>query len=139
MEDAGRASKGPEVRVVCAWHEALNGGDADRLVALSHPDVEVGGPRGKGSGAHLMRDWVNRAGVTMEPLRVYHRAATVVVEQAVQWRSDGSGEVIGGQTVASVFVVRDGLVASVARYDDLAGALDTIGLDHSDEARSEHG
>jgi hypothetical protein len=37
-----------EVRVVEAWHAALNEGDVDRLVGLSHPDVEVGGPRGVG-------------------------------------------------------------------------------------------
>jgi hypothetical protein len=34
----------PEVRIVKDWHEALNG-DPDRLVELSHPDVEVGGLR----------------------------------------------------------------------------------------------
>jgi hypothetical protein len=29
----------PEVRIVKDWHEALNSGDPDRLVELSHPDV----------------------------------------------------------------------------------------------------
>ena len=46
--------------------------------------------------------------------------------------------VIGGQTVASAFVVSDGRVASVARYDDLAEALDAVGINNSDETRSEH-
>ena len=40
----------PELRVVEAWHEALNDGEVDRLVGLSHPEVEVGGPRGIGRG-----------------------------------------------------------------------------------------
>ena len=35
----------PEVQTVRTWHEALNGGDWERLVALSDPEVEVGGPR----------------------------------------------------------------------------------------------
>ena len=35
----------PEVQTVNDWHEALNSADVDRLVALSHPGVEVGGPR----------------------------------------------------------------------------------------------
>jgi hypothetical protein len=32
--------------VVRAWHEAVNQGDVDALVALSDDDIEVGGPRG---------------------------------------------------------------------------------------------
>ena len=35
-----------EVHVVEAWHATHNEGDVDRLVGLSHPDVEIGGPRG---------------------------------------------------------------------------------------------
>ncbi len=45
---------------------------------------------------------------------------------------------IDRQTVASAFVVTDGRVASVARYDDLAEALDTLGIDYLDETRPEH-
>ena len=48
----------PEVQTVLAWHEALNAGDADRLVKLSHPGIEVGGPRGGGRGGALLREWV---------------------------------------------------------------------------------
>ena len=43
MQEQGRVS---EVHVVEAWHAALNEGDVDRLVGLSHPDVEIGGPAG---------------------------------------------------------------------------------------------
>ena len=135
MENERDRSK---VRVVEAWHDALDAGDAERVVALSHPDVEVVGPRGRSSGARLIRDWVDRAGVSIAPLRVFHKADTVVVEQAAEWRSGESGEVIGSQTVASVFVVSSGRVASVARYDDLAEALDTAELEHSDEILPEH-
>ncbi len=49
-----------------------------------------------------------------------------------------SGEVIGRQTVTTVFGVSGGQVASVMRYDDLSEALNTAGLDHSDEIRPEH-
>ena len=58
MENERDRSK---VRVVEAWHDALAAGDAERVVALSHPDVEVVGPRGRSSGARLIRDWVDRA------------------------------------------------------------------------------
>ena len=60
------------------------------------------------------------------------------MEQTGQWRSAESGEVIGNQTVASVFAVCDGLVTSLVRYDDLPQALKTAGLDQSDEIGSEH-
>ena len=71
----------PELRVVEAWHEALNSGELDRLVELSHPEVEVGGPRGTGRGAQLLREWMGRANIRLEPRRVFHHADTVVVEQ----------------------------------------------------------
>jgi limonene-1,2-epoxide hydrolase len=127
-----------EVRVVEAWHAALNEGDVDRLVGLSHPDVEVGGPRGAGRGVQLLREWVNRANVRLEPRRLFSRGGTVVVEQAGQWRSAESGEVIGSQSVAAVFAVCAGLVMSLVRYDDLLEALKTTGLNQSDEIRLEH-
>ena len=125
----------PEVHVVEAWHEALNAGDADLLVALSHPNVEVGGPPGASRGARLLREWVDRANIRLEPRRVFRERDTVVVEATAQWRSADTGEVTGGQTVGSVFVVRDGRVASVTRYDDLSDALGATGLDESHETR----
>jgi hypothetical protein len=127
-----------EVHVVEAWHAALNEGCVDRLVGLSHPDVEIGGPRGIGRGVQLLREWVDRANVRLDPRRVFRRGSTVVVEQAGQWRSGESGEVIGSQTVASVFAVCDGLVTSLVRYDDLSQALKTASLDQSDEIRPDH-
>lgn len=126
----------PELRVVEAWHEALNTGEVDLLVELSHPEVEVGGPRGTGRGAQLLREWVDRANIRLEPRRIFHHADTVVVEQWAQWHSTDTGHVIGGQTVGSVFVVRDGQVKRVMRYPALADALDATNLDESHEKKS---
>jgi ketosteroid isomerase-like protein len=122
-----------ETRVVRAWHEALNSGDVDLLVELSHPDVEVGGPRGVGHGAQLLREWVGRAKIRLEPRRVFHREDTVVVEQWAKWRSADTGQVTSGQSVSSVFVVRDDRITCVMRYPDLADALDAANLDESYE------
>ena len=121
----------PEIQTVIAWHEALNNGDVDRLVALSHPDVEVGGPRGSAHGVQILRDWVDRANIRLEPGRTFDEADTVVVEQGAEWQSAEPGRV---QTVASVFVVSDGLVTSVVRYTDLASALRAANLDASHES-----
>jgi ketosteroid isomerase-like protein len=126
-----------EVQIVKAWHEALNDGDVDRLVTLSCPDIEVGGPRGSGHGVQLLREWVDRAGIYLEPQRIFHRADTVVVEQKAQWRSADTGQVTGSQIVGSVFVVRNGRIVRVMRYPDLANALHAGNLYESHETRSE--
>jgi ketosteroid isomerase-like protein len=102
-------------------------------VELSHPDVEVGGPRGSGHGTRLLREWVDRANISLEPRRFFHRAETVVVEEEAEWRSAKTGEATGSQTAGSVFVVRDGRVARVMRYDDLAGALRAANIDGTHE------
>ena len=124
-----------KVRIVKNWHESLNDGDVDRLVALSHPDIEVGGPRGTGSGAQLLREWMDHANIRLEPRRVFHQAETVVMEQKAEWRSAETGQVIGSQTVASIFVARDNCIVSVLRYDTLDDALSTANLDESHEAQ----
>jgi hypothetical protein len=130
VEKDGRA---PEVRVVEAWHDALNSGDVERLVSLSHPAIEIIGPRGRGIDEQLIRDWAGRTGISLKPQRVFYKADTVITEQAAEWRSAESGEMTGNQTVASVFIVRDEQVVSVARHDEPAEALDSASLSHSDE------
>ena len=130
------ATTAPEIRIVRAWHKALHSGDADLLVELSHSDVEVGGPRGVGHGTQLLREWVGRANIRLEPRRVFHRADTVVVEQWAEWRSADTGQVTGSQSVSSVFLVRDDRIARVMRYPILADALDAANFDESYEARS---
>ena len=118
---AGRIS--PEIETVAAWHEALNSGDVKSLLDLSHPDVEMGGPRGTVRGAQTLREWVDRANIRLEPERVFHEKDTVVAQQRAEWQAGGQ------QTVASIFVVRDGLVTSVVRYPGLAEALRAANLD----------
>ena len=125
----------PELRAIKAWHEALNSGDADRVVALSQPNVEVGGPRGAGLGAGLLRKWIGRANIRLEPRRVFHKVDTVVVEQRAEWRSADAGQATGSQTVASLFVVQENQIAKVLRYDDLASALSAANLDESNETQ----
>jgi ketosteroid isomerase-like protein len=79
---------------------------------------------------------VERANIRLEPWRVFHHADTVVVEQWAQWRSTDTGRAIRGQTVGSVFVVRDGRITRVMRYPDLADALNATDLDESHEKKS---
>ena len=109
------------VRVVGAWHAALNGGDVQALVRLSDRAITVGGPRGTASGTQLLREWVERAKVRLEPRRIVPRGEAVVVEQEATWEDADPDD--PPAVVASVFVVRNGRVASVVRFDDLQTAL----------------
>src|SRR5438552_2665023 len=120
------------VESVLAWHAALNSADVERVLPLSTDDVEVGGPRGSGHGADVLRDWVARAGVHLEAGRVFARGEVVVVEQSARWSSP-DGKLADPQTVASVFRVQNGLVSSTVRYPDLPSALEAAGLSISDE------
>ena len=110
------------LELVRAWHAAVNAGDADQALALSTPDVEVGGPRSSGRGRQLLLDWLGRAAIRLEPLRFVCEAQTLVVEQSAQWATEDGG-FTEPQTVASVFQVRDGLVSRVLRYPDVSAAL----------------
>ena len=127
---------GPDLDNVLAWHEALNAGDAERVASLSHPEVEVGGPRGSARGRQVLKDWVGRANIRLEPLRSFQRGGTVVVEEAATWRDAGTGEKVGEATVATVFALDRGMVAGIFRHDGLEEALQGAGLDRSDEIRT---
>jgi SnoaL-like protein len=123
---------GQEVVTVDAWHQLLNAGDIEGLLALIHPDVEVGGPRGASRGLQVFREWFGRAGVGLTPVRYFHKGAVVVAEEDGLWQAPG-GEAIGSQTVWSLFSVEDCLITRIYRFDSLAGALRAAGMDEADE------
>ena len=114
MADAS-AVKRDRFEVVRAWHEAVNRGDADALVALSDDDIEVGGPRGSARGSAVLRDWLGRAGIRLEPRRWFASPAELVVEQVATWRGP-DGTITDPQTIASSFAVENGLVRRTVRY-----------------------
>jgi|SRR5579872_6539586 len=111
------------IETVNAWVSAANSQDIERLVALSDPEIEVGGPRGSGRGSQLLRDWLGRAGLTLETLRTFARDNTVVLEQRGVWRSLETGEVTGERALASLFQVDGQRVMKFARFDTLEEAL----------------
>ena len=134
MADAS-AMKQDRFAVVRAWHEAVNRGDADALVALCDDDIEVGGPRGSARGSALLRDWLDRAGIQLEPRRWFASPAELVVEQVATWRGP-EGKASDPQTVATSFSVEDGLVKRTIRYGSLTEALAATGLTLLDEVPS---
>jgi hypothetical protein len=118
---------------VDSWHEALNAGDADRVARMSTEHVEIHGPRGVARGRDVMRAWAAGAGVRLVPTRWFCGADDeVVIAQRATWAQDDGG-FTEPVTVATAFRVRDGLIGSVARFDDLGDALASLGLGAADE------
>ena len=122
------------VEVVQAWVAAANAQGIGRLVALSDPEIEVGGPRGTGRGSQLLRDWMGRAGLTLQTQRTFARGNTVVLEQRGVWRSLETGEITGERILASLFQVVGQRVVKFARYDGLDEALAAGELSLADQA-----
>ena len=121
------------MEIVNAWVEAANAQDTEGLIALSDPQIEIVGPRGSGFGHQLLRDWLARAGLTLETLRRFAHDSSVVLEQRGVWRSMETGEISGDAVVASAFEVNGQRVVKFARFDSLDDALRAAGLSPSDE------
>jgi ketosteroid isomerase-like protein len=131
MADASDVN-GNRFEVVRAWHEAVNRGDADALVALCDNDVEIGGPRGSAHSRAVLRDWLGRAGIRLDHRRWFSSPTEVVVEQVATWRGP-DGAVTDPEFVASSFTVENALVKRMIRYGTLLEALDATGLTLRDE------
>jgi len=119
------------VDIVQAWLAASNAADAERLVELSAPDIEIVGPRGTARGHDVLREWLARAGARFDAERVFSAGDRVVVEQHGVWHAP-DGQPRGEARLASRFVVRAGRVQLVQRHDSLDEALAHAGLPVSD-------
>jgi SnoaL-like domain len=131
MADAS-PMKRDRIETVRAWHEAVNRGDADALVALSDDEIEVGGPRGSVRGSAALRDWLGRAGIQLEPQHWFASPTELVVEQIATWRS-AHGAVTEPETFASSFTVEGGRVMRTVRYESVEEALAAADLTLRDE------
>ena len=119
--------------VVRAWLDAANRQDGNRLVELSDPKIEVIGPRGSGYGHQLLRDWLGRAGLSLETQRLFVRGNVVVLAQHGIWRSVETGERTGQRDLACLFRVDGRRVTQFARYDSLDEAMHAAGFNAQDE------
>jgi hypothetical protein len=124
--------------IVRAWHDAVNVGNADALVALSDDDIEVGGPRGSARGHAILRDWLERAGIQLAPMRWFASPAALVVEQVATWHGPDDA-VTDPQIIASSFTVENGRVMRTLRFGSLDEALAATGLTLADEVPSAAG
>jgi hypothetical protein len=121
------------IEVVQAWQAAANDQNIDRLLELSAPDIAIVGPRGRGTGHQLLRDWIARAGLTLSTLRIFQRDDTVVLAQRGTWQSSAINGLPSEADLASRFRVRDQRVVEFERYEDLASALAAANMNEADE------
>ncbi len=113
------------VDVVSRWHAAVNAGDIAAALALCTIDVAVGGPRGDGHGHDLMRAWLQRSGISLEPQdELVERDGRIVVHERALWRTTTDAPAQAPTDAPAdtwaVFEVRDGLVDAVRRYETAA-------------------
>ena len=124
------------VTTATAWQEAVNAQDETLLLRLSHPDIELVGPRGTAQGHEILVTWLGRAGLALETRRTFAKGDAVVFSQYGVWQFLAAGELQGEAEVASSFTVQGGQVTEIARYDTLAEALAHASLSEADEVLS---
>jgi limonene-1,2-epoxide hydrolase len=121
------------IRTVQAWQDAANAQDIDQLLALSDENIEIVGPRGTSHGHQPLREWMRRAGLTLETRRTFAHGNIVVIEQHAVWRNVETGAVSGDADIASSFQVTNGRIVRYGRFDDLASALEDAKLTKADK------
>ena len=106
--------------VLAAWHQAVNAGDIEAAVACCSEDVAVQGPRGVGHGHDLVRGWLQRSGIRLEPQEeLVERDGRFVVREVARWTTANApdGAPLEPTETWCVFRVGDGKVTSIARFE----------------------
>lgn len=119
------------VDAVEAWHAAVNAKDVEAAVKRSSPDVAVAGPRGVGHGHDLMRAWLQRSGIRLEPQHPLREVdGRILVHEKAQWTTTADAPVQVPTDVPVdtwvVFEAAGGLVTSVARFETEEDALRSV-------------
>jgi hypothetical protein len=82
--------------------------------------VEFHGPRGIGSGANLVVEWVEHSGIRIEPRNLRDEGEKVVAECEATWPDvDPEGAAARTPPMAMVleFGLVDGRISSIRRFD----------------------
>ena len=80
------SSGNQDVAVLAAWHDAVNAGDVEAAVGWCSDDVAVQGPRGVGHGHDLVRSWLQRSGIRLEPQEEFVLSdGRFVVREVARW------------------------------------------------------
>ena len=106
--------------VLSQWHDAVNTGDIEHAVSLCSHDVAVQGPRGIGHGHDVVRTWLTRSGIRLEPLEEFREVdGRFVVAETARWTAAEApdGAPVEPADTWCVFTVGGGLLTSIARFE----------------------
>lgn len=109
------------------WTDCVNAKDIDGVLSLSATSVEISGPRGTAAGHDMLAQWVENSGIQLRTLARYVKDGKVIYEQKASWENE-DGEVI----LYSFFLVKEGKVMQIARFDLLEDAFGSSGLSEED-------
>lgn len=107
------------VEALSRWHAAVNAGDVEAAVACCADDVAIAGPRGVGHGRDLVRAWLVRSGIRLDPQHeLIERDGRFVVHEVARWTTATApdGAPLEPTSTWCVFTVDGGRLTSVARY-----------------------
>ena len=109
-----------DVAVLAAWHDAVNAGDVEGAGGWCSEDVAVQGPRGVGHGHDLVRSWLQRSGIRLEPQEEFVLSdGRFVVREVARWTAADApaGAPLEPRETWCVFRVGDGKVTHIARFE----------------------
>jgi hypothetical protein len=115
------------------WVDAANDRRIEDVVRLSSRDIEIVGPKGSARGADVLRDWIARAGLTLQTLRSFANNKHVVLEQQGTWQLSENSGAPSTALISTHFTIADGRVSRIARFDSLSAALADASLSSEDE------
>jgi len=131
-----------DIELIHRFHTTLAARDVDSILAMATEDIEVGGARGRGSGAEFLLEWVRFARISLTPRRWFRDvtfsregrhgmpgefASTLVVEEDALWHG-ATGREMGRMTFVTVYRVANDKLAGIARYATLGEAIVSAGL-----------
>ncbi len=123
------------LEIVRRWISAVNEKKLEDAERHSCADIEIVGPKDSARGCHVLRDWIARAGITLETRRSFARLGAVVLEQKATWNSTDTGGSSSTAILSSSFALQDGRVCRVARFNSLHAAFGDSGLTEADEVK----
>ncbi|CEG24243.1 hypothetical protein BN1080_03264 [Planococcus massiliensis] len=115
------------IEIADQWTDRVNAKDIEGVLKLSATNVEISGPRGTAAGHDMLAQWVENSGIQLQTLSRYIRDGKVIYEQKASWENE-NGEVI----LYSFFLVKEGKVTQIARFDLLDDAFGASGMSEED-------
>jgi hypothetical protein len=130
------------VAVVCAWRDALNRRDIERMLALADDEIEVVTQRGTERGHQSVRAFMQRqaygVGLYLEKPRLFAAGDTVVLAARAELRWVHTGELADASDMAALFRVLDDRITRFELDDELRRALAAAGLSASHRVTNGH-